>query len=363
MQCVTGRFFMSLLTTSARPLISVLVLNWNGEQCLARCLDAVASQTYPNFEALVLDNASTDHSVDDVPARWPSFRLIRFDSNLGFAAANNRGAVLAAGEWLAFLNNDAFPYPDWLSNLVQAIDSEARFSSLSSRLVYADQAGRLQSSGDVYNISGYAWSRDNNRPWEQAHQAREEVFSPCAAAALYRKDAFFEAGGFDESFSSHHEDVDLGFRLRLLGHRCLYEPEAVVAHIGSFSYGRESDRTVYQVQRNVVWSYFTNMPGWLFWKYLPAHLLANLIFAVYYALRGQARPVLRAKWDALRELHGLREKRAQIQRARRVSPDEIDRILDHHLLGPYTLGMRTRNIRLLLESSEGSRAPAKRAEP
>ena len=104
----------------AQPSVSVIVLNWNGAAVLPRCLDALQRQTFRDFEVLVLDNASTDGSVDEVELRWSGFRLVRFERNLGFSMANNRGARLARGHWLVFLNNDAFPRPDWLERLVDA---------------------------------------------------------------------------------------------------------------------------------------------------------------------------------------------------------------------------------------------------
>ncbi len=260
------------------------------------------AQTFRDFEVLVLDNASTDDSADEVERRWPGFRLVRFEHNLGFAAANNRGAQLARGRWLAFLNNDAFPQPDWLERLVEAAQARPEFAFFASRLVYASDTDRMQAAGDVLNISGFAWSRDNGYPLAAAHLEAQEVFSACAAAAMFQRQAFLDVGGFNADFVSHLEDVDLGFRLRLVGQRCLYVPSAVVAHVVSASYGAESERTVYQVQRNVVWMYAADMPGRLFWKYLPAHLVANLVFLLYYTLHGRGRAAWRAKLDALRGL-------------------------------------------------------------
>jgi GT2 family glycosyltransferase len=324
------------------PAVSVLVLNWNGAPHLPRCLEALQVQTWRDFEVLVLDNASTDGSVDEVERRWPGFHLVRFEHNLGFAAANNRGARLARGRWLAFLNNDAFPQPDWLERLIEAAQTRPEFTFFASRLVYAGDTERMQAAGDVLNISGFAWSRDNGFPLEAAHLAPEEVFSACAAAAMYQRQAFLEVGGFNEDFVSHLEDVDLGFRLRMVGRRCLYVPSAVVSHVGSASYGAESERTVYQVQRNVVWLYVANMPGRLFWKYLPAHLAGNLVFLLYYALHGRGRAVLRAKLDALGGLPGALRRRRRVQSARTAALAEIERALDHGWLSPYLLGRRSR---------------------
>ncbi len=336
---------MQAFTQESDPLVSIVVLNWNGAHILPRCLNSIAAQTFQDFEVIVADNASTDGSADEIEKRWPGFKVIRFDQNLGFALGNNRAATRAKGRWLAFVNNDAFPDPEWLGCIMKAAQAYPDFSFFSSRLVYADQPDRVQSSGDIYNISGFAWSRDNHCPVEQSHLDPDEVFSPSAAAAVYLSDAFIEAGGFTRRFTSHHEDVDLGFRLRLLGNRCLYVPDAVVPHLGSASYGKESNRTVYQVQRNVVWAYFQNMPGVLFWKYLPAHLFANLVFLIYYTLRRQAGPVWKAKWDAFRTLRETLRERTRIQKTRRLESKEIDRILNHNWFAPFLLGRRTRAIR------------------
>jgi GT2 family glycosyltransferase len=349
-------FHLLIMSTShpaTSPFFSILVLNWNGKRYLARCLDAVAAQTFRDFEVIVLDNASSDHSTDGVEANWPGFRVVQFEQNLGFSMANNRGALLAAGEWLACLNNDAFPEPDWLMKLKLATEKFPEFAFFSSLLIDAENPKQVQGCGDVYNISGYAWSRDYGCPIEQSHQMTQEVFSPCGAAALYKRTAFIEAGGFDEDFVSHHEDVDLGFRLRLLGYRCLYVPEAVVSHVGGAGYGRESDRTVYQVQRNVVWSYMTNMPGWLLWKYLPAHLLANLVFIIYYSLRGQAKAVWKAKWDAVFALPRIRARRGEIQKQRLTRTEDIEQIIDRRWWAPFTLGKRSRILRQALDGSQG----------
>lgn len=336
------------ITKNHPPAVSVIVLNWNGAQHLPRCLEAVAAQTFKDTEVLVLDNASSDGSSDGLEARWPEFQVVRFASNLDFSVANNRGAEMARGQWLAFLNNDAFPEKDWLENLLEAAAEHPGYAFFASRLVYAHAPDKVQATGDIYHISGFAWPRDNNQPIGQANTRSGEVFSASAAAALYQRDAFLAARGFSEHFTSHYEDVDLGFRLHLLGYRCMYVPQAIVAHVGSASYGAESDHSVYQVQRNVIWTYFANMPGWLFWKYLPIHIFANLVFGMYYLGRGQGKAAWKAKLDALRALPAILQKRHQIQRLRKVEPGEIDRLMDHHWLRPFLLGRSVRRIRRLL---------------
>lgn len=346
---------MAEIELSGSPTVSIVIVNWNGERLLPHCLEAVAAQEFKDFETIVVDNASSDRSVEDLEVRWPGVRVIRLVRNIGFSAANNLGAEAAQGRWLALLNNDAFPEPDWLSNLVEAAGKFPQFSFFASLMLQAKDKSCVDATGDVLHVSGSAWQRDHNRLIAQSKREIGEVFSACAAAALYDRKAFLEAGGFDESYFSHHEDVDLGFRLRLKGHRCLYVPSAVVTHIGSASFGVESDFTVYQVHRNLVWSHFSNMPGRLFWKYLPAHILANLVFLAYYTARGQARAIWSAKIDAIAGLPEALRKRRQVQRNRRVTPGEIAGLMDRGWLSPYLLGKRSGKIRRVARSPRFNR--------
>jgi GT2 family glycosyltransferase len=341
---------MSQTNPEMTPKVSIVIVNWNGAQYLPRCLEAVYAQTFRDYEVIVVDNASTDASVVGLEERWPGVQVVRLDENIGFAPANNLGARLACGDWLALLNNDAFPAPGWLETILQAASTSPQFSFFSSCIIQATDNDRIDGTGDVYHASGLAWHRDYNQPAARAHKAPGEVFSPCAAAAVYNRQQFLELGGFNEDFVSHHEDVDLGFRLRLQGFRCLYVPQAIVEHIGSASYGRESDRTIYSVHRNLVWSYFINMPGSLVWRYLPSHLAATLIFVIYYSLRGQARPIWKAKLDALRGLPSALRRRRVIQKRRKIPPDEIRKIIDRSWISPYILGRNSDKIQRVMRA-------------
>lgn len=327
------------------PLFSVIVLNWNGADILTRCLDALTEQTFTDYEVMVVDNASTDGSVDGLEEKWPGVQVVHNPSNLGFAAGNNRGAQVANGHWLAFLNNDAFPQPGWLEALAEAIQRRPFDSFFASLLVKEDNPAIIQDAGDVMHASGYAWPSGSGQPAASLSDELIEVFSACAAAVVYERGAFIAAGGFDEMYGSHLEDVDLGFRLRLAGARGWLAPRAVVAHIQSASYGFESDRTVYQVQRNVIWLFFADMPGRLLWKYLLLHLLTGLGMLIHYARQRQLGPALRARIDGVCGLPAVLRKRKQVQATRRVPACDIDRALDRGLLSPFMLGRVGRRLR------------------
>jgi GT2 family glycosyltransferase len=157
------------------------------------------------------------------------------------------------------------------------------------------------------------------------------VFSPCAAAALDRRSAWEQAGGFDEDFFCYLEDVDLGFRLRLLGWEARHVPQALCYHAGSGLTGRRSDFSTYYGQRNMVWTFVKNMPSWLFWLLLPAHLLLNVMAPLGFIARRQAGLVVRAKLDALRAWPRVWRKRAVVQQARIAPAGGIWHALDKRL--------------------------------
>jgi GT2 family glycosyltransferase len=163
----------------------------------------------------------------------------------------------------------------------------------------------------------------------------DPVFSPCAAAALYRLQSVRAVGGFDEAYFCYHEDVDLVFRLRLAGARCHYVESSVVHHVGSGLTGRDSDFSVYHGHRNLVWTYVKNMPGMLVFWYLPQHLLLNLVTVIHYTLRGRGRVIFRSKWHALSGLGYALRQRAEIQSARTVESSEILSAMTRGLLRPY----------------------------
>lgn len=316
--------------------VAVVIVNWNSGELLDRCLGALGRQTERPRRILIVDNGSTDGSAAGLEERHPGVEVMRTGVNTGFAAANNL-AVRAVSdcEWIALLNPDAFPDPTWLARLMEAGRVETAYAFFASRLLLAAESDRLDGAGDSYSINGLAWRRGHGQPAETMALEPEEVFGPCAAAALYRRDAFLEVGGFDETFFCYFEDLDLAFRLRLAGYRCLYVPGAVVHHIGSALTGRRSDFSLYHGHRNLVWTFVKNMPLPMLLAYLPHHLLLNLVSLVFFSLRGRARVIVRAKWDALRGLPRAWRARARIHPTRKVALRELRRSMTGAFSRPY----------------------------
>lgn len=298
---------------------------------LGECLAHLLRQSLPPAEVLVMDNASADDSAEHA-AQLAGVTVRKLGANLGFAAANNRAIFDCASEFVALLNPDAFAEPDWLERLVAAAWQYPEAAAFGSRQMLHGAPGILDGIGDVYHISGLPWRHGHGVAARAEDFVAGEIFCPCAAAALYRREALLAVGGFDEDFFCYVEDVDLGFRLRLAGHSARYVPDAVVHHVGSgLTGGRHSAFSVYHGHRNLVWAFVKDMPGPLFWALLPVHLLQNLVTLVYFALRGHGPLVFRAKRDALRGLPGMWRKRRTIQAGRRASVRDIWRVLDKRL--------------------------------
>lgn len=336
----------------SKPDVSVIIISWNNSAYLLRCLDALNGQSYKNFETIIIDNGSNDGFIDKQLYFTLSIKVKQLQKNLGFATANNIGARMADGKWLVLLNADAFPEPDWLQKLVSAAESYPEISCFSSRQLQANDPEILDGAGDAYHVSGMAWRIGLGYPAKSYELKPTSLFSPCAAAAMYLREAFLEVGGFDEDFFSYFEDVDLGFRLQLKGYRSMYVPDAVVHHIGSATFGVRSDFAFYHSHRNMVWTYFKNMPPSMFWGYLPAHLIANFIYATYYTFQGRGKVLWKAKWDAIKGLSKAIKKRQGIQSTRRISNEDLRGYMQRGWLQPYLLGYHLR--RALKNSRKGS---------
>jgi GT2 family glycosyltransferase len=312
--------------------VTIVIVNWNSGNLLQLCLEQLTHQTVKPTTILIIDNASSDGSHLQVKA-FHDISLFSAATNLGFAAGNNLALHNCNTEFVALLNPDAFPESDWLEKLLQAAADYPNVAAFGSRQLCHHDPSLLDGIGDSYHLSGLVWRDRHATPQTPADLIPREIFSPCAAAALYRRAALEEIGFFDEDYFCYVEDVDLGFRLRLAGYKTLYVPDAVVHHVGSATTGgQQSDFSVYHGHRNLVWTYVKNMPGILFWALLPLHLALNIATILWFTARGQGNIILKAKWDAIKGLPKMWRKRQLIQKNRKASIRDIWRVLDKRLL-------------------------------
>ncbi|HYU34187.1 MAG TPA: glycosyltransferase family 2 protein [Thermoanaerobaculia bacterium] len=265
--------------------VSVAILSWNGRRHLETCLEALAAQRDPgvDWEVLVLDNGSTDGTADwlrsEVQPRHPRVRLIASLVNLGFCAGNNRLVAEAAGDAVAFLNNDTRPRPEWLAALVDALAAAPPDVAAVSGKIVDWEGKRLDFGRGVMTFDGHAFQLDFRRPLDRARvpAAGEELLFACGGNMLIRRESFLQAGGFDESYFAYLEDVDLGWRLWSGGERVVFVPDAVVHHRSSATsdllglYNRG-----FLFERNAFLTAFKNYEPGLWERIMPALLLTVL---------------------------------------------------------------------------------------
>jgi GT2 family glycosyltransferase len=307
--------------------VSIIIVNHNGRRWLESCLSAVVAQDVSGVEVVLVDNDSSDGSLELVRERFRGVRIAPADRNLGFAEGNNLGAGMAGGRYLAFLNNDTVPAPDWVGALRRAIESDPSIGLATSRIVYLHDPSIVDSAGDGYLRAGGAFKRLHGQPAALAGESTD-VFGACGAAFMIRRDLFHELGGFDADFFMVYEDVDLSFRARLRGYRCIYAADAVVRHAGSATLGRLSPLAVFYGQRNLEWTYLKNMPWPLLLRSLPTHVLYNAAAAVRFTPAGLFGSFVRAKWAAVAGIPRMLKKRTLEQRRRRSSSAVLWRAME-----------------------------------
>lgn len=305
------------MTLAQNPFISIIVVNYNSGDMLSKALSALAEQTYSNFEVIVIDNHSMDNSWQAAEKTNFPCHLVHLNKNIGFAAANNLAvADYIQSNWIFFLNPDAYPEPECLEVIVKNINQTPDIDCFACALIDANKPSHLDGLGDTYHISGLHWRTGHGYPCDIAPKHPIEVFSACAAAAIYRTETYRRLGGFDESYFAYSEDVDLGFRLRLIGGKSLLLPSAKVHHVGSGITGSSSDFSVYHGHRNLTWTFIKNMPGPLIFILLPIHLAMILYVGFFYAVSGRLGLYLQAKIDAFRHIRSLLGQRKKVQSQR-----------------------------------------------
>jgi GT2 family glycosyltransferase len=315
------------------PPVTVVIVNFRGGDHIGRCLERLAEQTVLPERVIVIDNASGDGSLAACRAVLATRPLLadrtaidEVGRNIGFAAACNRGIAVATTPLVALLNPDAFPEPGWLAALLAATVAYPECAAFGSRQMRAGSPGVLDGIGDHWHASGLSWREGHGRDLVPADLEPREIFSPCAAAAVYRRSAVLDAGGFDDDYFCFGEDVDLGYRLRLAGYRAWYVPDAVVDHVGGGS--TPSETATFFGHRNTLWTLVKNTPRPLLTVSLLGHLAQSILVGIVLVFRGRGRAFFRGKWEAVRGVSPAFHKRQAVQAGRKVSTWAIYRMID-----------------------------------
>ncbi len=291
---------------------TVVIPNYNGEKYLAECLRSLEASEKERPAVLVVDNGSGDGSAEAAKAAFPWIELVRFPENRGFCAAANEGIRRSGTPYVFLLNNDTVVRPGCVSALERRLEKDERLFSVSACMVDMKNPDRMDGAGDRYSALGWAYAIGKGRKAADCGKPCP-VFSACAGAALYRKSALRKTGDFDELHFAYLEDVDLGYRARILGFRNAYEPSAVVLHAGSATSGsRYNTFKVFHSARNNVYLIYKNMPPLQLLLNLPFLLVGFLAKTLFFLKKGYGKTYVKGLGA------GIRLCASQEARARRV---------------------------------------------
>lgn len=321
-----------------QPLISIIVVNWNGRNYLGECLDSLRNQTFVDFEVILVDNGSTDGSIEYLQSHFLGFvRVLRNGKNLGFARGNNQGIKIANGKYIVLLNNDAKADRHWAEELVKAAEEDRRAGMLASKIYLQGGQKIIDNVGHLIYRDGLNRGRGRLEVDHGQFDQKEEVLFPSGCAALYRREMLEEIGLFDEDFFAYGDDTDLGLKGRLAGWKCIYVPGAVVFHRYSQSSGAYSPMKAFYVERNRVWVAIKYFPLSVLLK-SPFYTLLRFLLQGYGAFTGRGaagkfsqeysrflllRVLLKAYAAALWGMPKMWRKRKEMKKLIRVSKEEI----------------------------------------
>ncbi len=317
--------------SSSSIKVSIIIPNWNGGAWLDGCLNALKSQDYMDFEVLVVDDASTDGSMDNLDEKFPGVRLLKLTEHHGFARAVNAGIAASSCNYVLLLNNDTLPSISFIRNLVAAMDvMPPEVGSLASCMQSMDNTMLLDDAGDILTWYGHALKRGHARPVSDIEFREDgDVLSPCAGAAMYRRKFLNDLGGFDERFMSYLEDLDLGLRGRLIGYRCMFISSARVLHKGHGS-NLPTGNYIRLVTRNRLMLFGKNIPVSLLLKHFHQLFIGQAILFIQYR---HPLDSIRGYLSFLREIPHVLHERRRILAARVLTDQEIDRLLDPSVEG------------------------------
>lgn len=301
--------------------LSVVIVNTNELHHLRRCLPSIFAQDYDDFEVLIVDNNSTDGSVEYVQQNFPRARLVRNKENLGYAGANNAGFEHATGDYIMVLNPDTEAMPGFLSEMVRAMDTNPGAGLATCKILLMDQPHLINACGNDISYTGLTFCRGLDRPANQFAQP-EVVSAVSGAAFVIRRSVLDEIGGFDESFFIYYEETDLSLRAMVAGYQVIYVPTAVILHNYAF---RFSPKKCFYQERNRYYSMLKNLRWRTFLALLPGLLVSEMLAWGYAGLQGAEHVKSKFQsWIWLWQHWGqIMDKRRQVQRIRRVD----DRIL------------------------------------
>jgi GT2 family glycosyltransferase len=268
------------------PSVAIVILNWNGIDHLKQFLPSVMATDYPQLSIVVADNGSTDNSVAFLQQNFPAVRIITLNRNYGYAGGYNEALKQVVADYCVLLNSDVEVTPGWIRPMVDLLDADPGFAACQPKLLSYNQKNYFEyagAAGGWLDRYGYPFGRgrlfDVCEEDKGQYDVTAEIFWASGAALMIRSSAFHEAGGFDADFFAHQEEIDLCWRLKLLGYKVFCCPASVVYHLGGGTLPKGASKKTFLNFRNNHMMLAKNLdPGENWWK-IPFRLLLDQVAA------------------------------------------------------------------------------------
>lgn len=308
------------------PLVSIIIVNWNGGEVFRQCLESLSKIDYPNWELIVVDNGSTDGSEKYIKLIELT-KLIKNQSNLGFASANNQGYEKTKGKYILLLNNDTNVKPDFLTKLVERIEMEKEIGVIQPKIYMMDDPERLDNAGSFLTRIGFLEHWGFGEKDGPEFEKEKEIFSAKGACMLIQRKIIEKVGLFDSDFVSYFEESDFCWRVWLAGYKILFYPRARIYHKVGFTIRRlDVINLNFHYYKNRISSLIKNLETINILAILPLHLLVSFGIFLAMLLNGKFKEsliIIKAiLWNII-FLPKLLKKRTQIQKMRRVGDREL----------------------------------------
>lgn len=275
------------------PKVAVVIIHWNRKQLLEQFLPSVCASTYPNLQIIVADNHSTDDSVDYVRTHFPQVTIIQNDDNYGYAGGYNKALQFVEADYYVLLNNDIEVPANWIEPVIEAMEREPKLGACQPKMIDYKNRNRFEyagACGGYMDRLGYVFCR--GRLFEileddkGQYNTEADIFWATGACLFIRSKVFHQVGGFDENFFAHMEEVDLCWRVQLLGYKLKVIPSSEVYHVGGGTLNKMSSQKTFLNFRNNLIMLTKNLP-WptLLWL-IPVRATLDLLSSIFFLING-----------------------------------------------------------------------------
>lgn len=311
-----------------KPLVSVIIVNWNGKKFVEECIDSLMKVSYPNIEILFIDNSSTDGSLELVENKYPKIRIIRNKENLGYAGGHEVGFKKAKGEAVLLLNTDTIVERNLILSLVEVLYSDKTIGAVQPKIVMYPQDEIIDSIGTFFLISGdlYHYGREKKADLAK-YNKQMEIFSAKGVCLLFKKEVLDKTGFFDKDYFAYFEETDLCMRVWMSGYRVIYTPSSTVRHLGGASSKQLNwSFILFHSQKNRLCTYIKNLSIGYLWKVLINILFLYQLAFLFYIVTGKIGSAISVQksivWNVVNLRKTLRKRKVVQSKIRKINDEE-----------------------------------------